>query len=284
MKSLYTELASITDYMNKLSLSRPDIRFVLKNNDNLILRTDGSGNLLKVIQSIYGNDVARRMIPIKNENADYIISGYISLPEIHRSSRNNMVTIVNGRVVRNQEINRDINGAYHSYKPDNRYPITVINIEVDPSVIDVNIHPTKMDIKFSKMESLLSLIRETVVSAITGRTLIPEVRKEDPVKPRYENMMFNLERHGSKEVVPEHIDLPDEEILTNSFEEVKSEIREREEYEATKTELMPEMWPVTQRSTVGTYIVAQIEKGMYLIDEHAAKERCNYERFKKMDG
>ena len=131
MKSLYTELASITDYMNKLSLSRPDIRFVLKNNDNLILRTDGSGNLLKVIQSIYGNDVARRMIPIKNENADYIISGYISLPEIHRSSRNNMVTIVNGRVVRNQEINRDINDAYHSYKPDNRYPITVINIEVE---------------------------------------------------------------------------------------------------------------------------------------------------------
>ena len=84
-------------------------------------------------------------------------------------------------------------------------------------MIDVNIHPTKMDIKFSKMESLLSLIRKTVVSAITGRTLIPEVRKEDPVKPRYENMMFNLERHGSKEVVPEHIDLPDEEILTNSF-------------------------------------------------------------------
>ena len=282
MKSLYTELASITDYMNKLALSRPDIRFVLKNNDNLILRTDGSGNLLKVIQSIYGNDVARRMIPIKNENADYIITGYISLPEIHRSSRNNMVTIVNGRVVRNQEINRDINDAYHSYKPDNRYPITVINISVDPSVIDVNIHPTKMDIKFSKMDSLLSLIRDTVVSAITGRTLIPEVRKEDSIKPRYENMMFNLERHGSKVVQPEHIDLPDEKILTNSFEEVKSEIREREEYEATKSELMPEMWPVGL--VHGTYIVAQNEKGMYLIDEHAAKERCNYERFKKMMG
>ena len=282
MKSLYTELASITDYMNKLALSRPDIRFVLKNNDNLILRTDGSGNLLKVIQSIYGNDVARRMIPIKNENADYIITGYISLPEIHRSSRNNMVTIVNGRVVRNQEINRDINDAYHSYKPDNRYPITVINISVDPSVIDVNIHPTKMDIKFSKMDSLLSLIRDTVVSTITGRTLIPEVRKEDPIKPRYENMMFNLERHGSKVVQPEHIDLPDEKILTNSFEDVKSEIREREEYEATKSELMPEMWPVGL--VHGTYIVAQNEKGMYLIDEHAAKERCNYERFKKMMG
>ena len=81
MKSLYTELASITDYMNKLSLSRPDIRFVLKNNDNLILRTDGSVIYLRLFKSIYGNDVARRMIPIKNENADYIISGYISLPE-----------------------------------------------------------------------------------------------------------------------------------------------------------------------------------------------------------
>ena len=91
-----------------------------------------------------------KMVPIKGENPDYEISGYISLPEVHRSSRNNMVTIVNGRVVRNMDINRVINDAYHSYKPDNRYPITVINIEVDPSVIDVNIHPTKMDIKFSK--------------------------------------------------------------------------------------------------------------------------------------
>ncbi len=281
MKSLYTELSSITDYMNKLALSKPNIRFLLSNNDNIILRTDGSGNLLKVIQSIYGNNVARKMIRIENENADYVISGYISLPEIHRSSRNNMVTIVNGRIVRNYEINKAINEAYHSYKPDNRYPITVINIEVDPSVIDVNIHPTKMDIKFSKMDSLIDLISKTVTSAITGRTLLVEgVKKEE--KPKYENMMLNLERHGSSVKEPEEIELPLDTLVTNDFEEVEDEIREREEYEKTKEELMPEMWPVGL--VHGTYIVAQNEKGMYLIDEHAAKERCNYERFKKQMG
>lgn len=281
MKSLYTELSSITDYMNKLALSKPNIRFLLSNNDNIILRTDGSGNLLKVIQSIYGNNVARKMIRIENENADYVISGYISLPEIHRSSRNNMVTIVNGRIVRNYEINKAINEAYHSYKPDNRYPITVINIEVDPSVIDVNIHPTKMDIKFSKMDSLIDLISKTVTLAITGRTLLVEgVKKEE--KPKYENMMLNLERHGSSVKEPEEIELPLDTLVTNDFEEVEDEIREREEYEKTKEELMPEMWPVGL--VHGTYIVAQNEKGMYLIDEHAAKERCNYERFMKQMG
>ncbi len=281
MKSLYTELSSITDYMNKLALSKPNIRFLLSNNDNIILRTDGSGNLLKVIQSIYGNNVARKMIRIENENADYVISGYISLPEIHRSSRNNMVTIVNGRIVRNYEINKAINEAYHSYKPDNRYPITVINIEVDPSVIDVNIHPTKMDIKFSKMDSLIDLISKTVTSAITGRTLLVEgVKKEE--KPKYENMMLNLERHGSSVKEPEEIELPLDTLVTNDFEEIESDIKEREEYEKTKEELMPEMWPVGL--VHGTYIVAQNEKGMYLIDEHAAKERCNYERFMKQMG
>ena len=86
------------------------------------------------------------------------MDGFISLPEVHRSSRSHMITLVNGRVVRNMELNRIINESYHSFKPDNRYPIVVLNITVDPSLIDVNIHPTKMDIKFSKFEELKILI------------------------------------------------------------------------------------------------------------------------------
>lgn len=294
MKSLYTELASITDYINKLALSQPSIRFTLQNNDNTILRTDGSGNILKVIQSIYGTDVARKMVRIKGENADYEISGYISLPEVHRSSRNNMVTIVNGRVVRNMDINRTINDAYHSYKPDNRYPITVINIEVDPSVIDVNIHPTKMDIKFSKIDTLLELIKQTVVAAITDRNLIPEVsvRKE---KPKREELFFNLERKQSKpKIEQEEITFEEPEIPVNEsiYEDEKSGdivhevVMENNEYKVnTKEEdkeFMPEMYPVGL--VHGTYIICQNEKGMYIIDQHAAKERCNYEKFKEAMG
>lgn len=282
MKSLYTELASITDYMNKLALSHPNIRFILENNDNLILRTDGSGNLLKVIQSVYGNDVVRKMVSVSGENADYEINGYISLPEVHRSSRNNMVVIVNGRVVRNTDINRTINEAYHSYKPDNRYPITVLNILVDPSVVDVNIHPTKMDIKFSKMDTLLELINEMIVSKISNRELIPkaflkeEKKEEIKKKPYYIEQFINLDSKGS---TVEEVTVPDEEIITNDDLE-SNVVSDSEEYKAEK--LMPEMYPVGL--VHGTYIILENEKGMYLMDLHAAKERCNYERFKKAMG
>ena len=284
MKSLYTELASITDYMNKLALSHPNIRFILENNDNLILRTDGSGNLLKVIQSIYGNDVVRKMVPVSGENADYEINGYISLPEVHRSSRNNMVTIVNGRVVRNAEINRVINEAYHSYKPDNRYPITVLNINVDPSVIDVNIHPTKMDIKFSKMDTLIELISEIVVSKISNRELIPkaflkkdkEEKEEEKEKPKYIEQFIKLDSKGS---TIEEVEIPEEEIIINDDLDIDL-VSDDEEYKEEK--LMPEMYPVGL--VHGTYIILENEKGMYLMDLHAAKERCNYERFKKAMG
>lgn len=296
MKSLYSELASITDYMNKLALSRPDIRFILTNNEHVILRTDGSNNTLKTIKSIYGPDVTRKMLEIKGENADYEIYGYISSPEVHRSSRNNMITLVNGRIVRNTDINRVINDSYHSYKPDNRYPITVLHIEVDPSVIDVNIHPTKMDIKFSKMDTLLDLIRETIQKTISNKNLIPEVVIKEP-KPKYQEMTLNLEREkGSKIEPPINDDKPQELIVNNFyFDEDKQEnityemdttgdvVQEAEtpynQYEETT---MPEMYPVGL--VHGTYIICQNEKGMYIIDQHAAKERCNYEKFKKEMG
>ncbi len=289
LKSLYSELANITDYMNKLSLSRPDIRFTLSNNGNIILRTDGKNNTLKTIQSIYGTDVARKMLEIKAENSDYEIYGYISSPEVHRSSRNNMITLVNGRVVRNIDINRTINDAYHSYKPDNRYPITVIHIIVDPSVIDVNIHPTKMDIKFSKMDTLLDLISNAIKEAITDRNLIPEVTIKAP-RPKYEEMTLNLEREVPKE------EFKPKEIIVNDF--YKAEEKETITYEEDKTgdivhdieeeynpydeKEMPEMYPVGL--VHGTYIICQNERGMYIIDQHAAKERCNYEKFKKEMG
>jgi DNA mismatch repair protein MutL len=282
MKSLYTELASITDYMNKLALSHPDIRFTLKNNDNFILRTDGSNNILKVIQSIYGSDVAYKMLKIEGENADYEISGYISKPEIHRSSRSNMVTIVNGRIVRNMDLNRTINDAYHSYKPDNRYPIVAINILVDPSVIDVNIHPTKMDIKFSKIDTLIDLIRNTIIAKISNRNLIPEVAIK-PEREHHEEIKLDLERHHSK--VNENIEIDKPEIIVNDSiyeDEITGDIVQTVSDNEEDQEFMPEMYPVGL--VHGTYIICQNEKGMYIIDQHAAKERCNYEKFKKAMG
>ena len=267
LSSLYAELANITDYINKIALSNPNIKFTLINNGNVLLQTSGNGDLLKVIYAIYGLDITKKMLDIKNENEDYNINGYISLPEVHRASRNTIVTLVNGRVVRNQELNRVINDSYHSYKPDNRYPVVVLNIEVDPSLIDVNIHPTKMDIKFSNFEELKELVKITIENRIKNINLIPHIEVE--VKEELEQI---------KEIKPKKIyeeikldfDTPIMEDTTTY--EVNSDFLDDEIVEEEK---MPMMYPVG--AVHGTYIICQNEKGMYLIDQHAAKERINYE-------
>ena len=273
LKSLYTELSSITEYVNKIALSHPEIRFTLINNGNTILKTDGSNNLLKTISSIYGMDVARKMLEINNEDDDYIINGFISLPEVNRAGRNHIITLVNGRVVRNQELNRIINDSYHSYKPDNRYPIVVINIELDPSLVDVNIHPTKMDIKFSKLEELLDLVKKTIINKLNKQTLIPVI--EQPINDFDEPVILEktietkVELIEINEVLPKN-EKPKYEEITLKFDEIKEE-------EAKYEERLPLLYPVGL--VHGTYIVCQNEVGMYLIDQHAAKERINYELF-----
>lgn len=275
LKSLQSELANITDFINKLALSHPNIKFTLINNDSVILNTDGSGNLLKTINAIYGTEVSRNMFEITAENDDYSISGFISAPLIHRSSRNHMITLVNGRVVRNQELNRIINDSYHSYKPDNRYPIVVINIEVDPSLIDVNIHPTKMDIKFSKFDGLIELVSNTIKNKISKKNLIPKIEiTEKPIieKKQYEEIKLDLERISEDEEKYAPIEV-NEEFTTTEVEQ--DDIDE-------KQERMPEIYPVGL--VHGTYIIGQNELGMYLIDQHAAKERINYEYYKEKLG
>ena len=269
LSSLYAELANITDYINKIALSNPSIKFTLMNNGNIVLQTSGNGDLLKVIYAIYGLDITKKMLEIQNENEDYSISGYISLPEVHRASRNAIVTLVNGRVVRNQELNRIINDSYHSYKPDNRYPVVVLNIEVDPSLIDVNIHPTKMDIKFSNFEDLKELVRITIQNRIRNINLIPHIeevnedteeKQEIVSKKKYEEIKLDF-------------DTPIKEDTT--FYNINNDFLDDEEEPNETTEKMPMMYPVG--SVHGTYIICQNEKGMYLIDQHAAKERINYE-------
>ena len=269
LKSLYTELANIMDYINKIALSHPEIRFVVTNDDKELLRTDGSGNLLKCIKNVFGINTAKKMLEINSSNNDYIISGYISFPELYKSSRNSIITIVNGRVVKNSELNRTINDSYHSYKPDNYYPIVVLNISVDTSLVDVNIHPTKMDIKFGNMEDLLSLVENTIKDKLKNRNLIPDIikKKEDIVESKvpiqYEEIKLDFDTVNNVE----------EEYVINN--DILEEEKETEEFK----EAMPHMYVVGL--VHGTYIICQNELGMYIIDQHAAKERINYELVKE---
>lgn len=287
LKSLYTELAHITDYMNKLALSNSHIRFTLINDGRVILQTDGSSNPLKTIRSIYGIGVAKKMIEVSAFNNDYEISGYVSLPEVYKSNRNAMITIVNGRVVRNTELNRKINEAYSSYKPDNYYPVVVLNITVDTTLVDVNIHPTKMDVKFSKLEELKELVYNMIREKISHKTLIPHIEDKPQIieSKKYveeqtldfglvsedtEEYVINNDLDNSKTVSEDNIKLePDEFISDNKLDTLVHEDDENK---------LPMMYPVGL--VHGTYIICQNEGGMYLIDQHAAKERINYELIK----
>jgi DNA mismatch repair protein MutL len=265
LKSLYAELAVIVDYVNKVALSHPEIKFTLYNNGKKLLNTDGSNNLLKVIKEVHGIDIAKKMIEIHNSNDDYIIDGYISYPEITKSNRNSIVNIVNGRIIRNMELNKIINDAYHTYKAEDRYPVIVLNIEVDPTLIDVNIHPTKLDIKFSKMDSLKELIDKSIKEHLESLTLIPSITTHQVESIQYIKPTLELDRVVEEPLFKQEYEVKEEAInyTTNIIESPKDRL--------------PELDPVAL--VHGTYIVCQNDLGMYLIDQHAAKERINYEKY-----
>ena len=276
LSSTYSELANVIDYVNKIALSYTNIRFRLLNDGKEILNTSGSGNLLKVINNIYGIDIAKKMIEIEGNNDDYKIKGYISLPEVTRSSKNHMTTIVNGRVVRNSILYKSINEAYSNYKEDSRYPICVILIETDPSLLDVNIHPSKLDIRFSNFDELNKLIKETIEKSIKDKLLIPNITFKNEELPKYENIELNIERETNNNEYKNKL----EELINFNIKEDNSKYNEEnivsEAISISEEKKLPELYPVAL--LLGTYIVCENNEGIYLIDQHAAKERCNYER------
>ena len=281
LKSLYAELANITDYVNKMALAYPNIKFVLVNNDKELLNTDGSGNLLKVINAIYGLTVTKKMLEIDISNDDFHIMGYTTYPEINRSNKNNITILVNNRVIKNYEITKTIHECYHTFMAQDKYPITVLNIICDPYLIDVNIHPTKMDVKFSKIEDLKDLITNTITKKLKETLLIQE---------GYYDTSNVLEEIEKAEVKPEYIAPKLEEVTLNFTvhdddkvyldagvkEENKVSFDEKEEIIPVHEVSIKPIKPIG--ACLGTYIIGENEDGIYIIDQHAAAERINYEK------
>ena len=304
LKSEPTELASCVSYIEKIALSYPKIKFTLNNNERAVVKTSGSGNLKKTIHEIYGLQVSSKLIEIKNSNDDYDIRGFICKPEILKSNRYHMTTIVNGRVIRNNDLNRAINDAYYTYKPDSKYPIVVINIETDPTLIDVNIHPTKQDIKFSKQDQLYNLITKTIKDALYQNLLLPSAMErlkatndviskeeinsiiEDKITLENKSAMDNTS-NGNYSLHTDAL-LAQGEFNFNVFEDTveynaKEKIKENPEIDSQQ---QPEnkikslnLHPIGAINL--TFIVAQGDDGLYLIDQHAAHERINYEKVLK---
>ncbi|GIP41559.1 DNA mismatch repair endonuclease MutL [Paenibacillus sp. J45TS6] len=374
MKTIQTELGHISDAIYRMALSHPDIAFTLRHNGNMLLQTIGNGDLVQVIAAIYGTSAAKTMLPVNGENLDYKISGFVSRPDFTRANRNGISTIINGRYIRNYGLNQALLKAYHTLLPINRFPLAVLQLEMHPSLVDVNVHPAKLEVRFSKEAELYAFVEEIVHAALRQEVLIPQVVKQTIGKPgstsivqeqfhfprgkiedRAETKQFSgsfakqlpfseekelpatemresavhydgqvqakdqiLPSKGLKDDLDEDYIQPDgkqERLSPFNYSEASSEVRnERQQVKQSQlnksfkdyyrdiaasksnkpddphhqSSERPELPEFPELSLIGqhhgTYLIAQNDSGLYLIDQHAAHERINYEFYYKQFG
>ncbi|MCM3587235.1 DNA mismatch repair endonuclease MutL [Mesobacillus maritimus] len=349
MKTIHTELGNITDVVNRLALSHPEVSIRLVHNERKLLYTTGNGDVRQVLAAIYGMNMVKNMVPISGQSLDYKIKGWITLPEITRASRNYMSTMINGRFIKNYPLAKAIQEGYHTLLPIGRYPLVFLDIQMDPLLVDVNVHPSKMEVRLSKEQELNQLVTETIKNTFKTKALIPAgFTQSKPEKPKSEQTFFELDHlpdSESSRVEPVQtrntVNLPEQgevretftpptvsgnafetqhvesvessswtkpfehfeeirtETVVNSYEEELettedictesvSEYREPiaewkvDPSESVAPSRVPPLYPIGQMH--GTYILAQNDKGLYIIDQHAAQERIKYEYFREKVG
>ncbi|MGX7030315.1 DNA mismatch repair endonuclease MutL [Vagococcus zengguangii] len=184
VKTLQTELSNIVDLLNRLAMSHPNIAFRLVHDGNQMLRTTGNGDLKQAIAGIYGVSTAKKMLAVAGEDLDFKVSGYVSLPELTRAGRQYISIIINGRYIRNFALNKAIIAGYGSKLMVGRYPIAVLQIEMDPLLVDVNVHPTKQEVRLSKEPELMHLIETSIKAVFEEQRLVPQVDTKDIFKKK----------------------------------------------------------------------------------------------------
>ncbi|EHI70580.1 DNA mismatch repair endonuclease MutL [Streptococcus ictaluri] len=336
MKSLQAELAHIVDVINRLSLAHPEVAFTLISDGKTLTQTSGKGDLRQAISGIYGLNTARKMIEISNADLDFEVSGYVSLPELTRANRNYMTILINGRYIKNFLLNRAILDGYGSKLMVGRFPIVVIDIQIDPYLADVNVHPTKQEVRISKERELMTIIKTAISESLRAQDLIPDaldnlakssVRGKDKAEQiklplqssqlyydAQKNDFFVKETAMSEEPFlndsSSYLDRPVKEIDKVEVEETLEQYSQpsvkhasRPNHEQAETEhsgidfknkqkmtqmiqrlekeeakVFPELEYFGQMH--GTYLFAQGQEGLYIIDQHAAQERVKYEYYR----
>lgn len=308
IKSLNTELSHITDYINKIALSHPEISFKLFNNQRLLFQTNGQNNLQSVISNVYGFDIAKKMLPFSAKSDGYEISGFISDPIINRASRNYVTLIVNGRAIRNYNLTRSILEAYHTLLPKDKYPIVVLNLKLDPILVDVNVHPAKLEVRFSQEERLKTFIYTEIKKVLKTIDYIPQTelsieRTKEVIKPVQETLSFQVSNQLTKPIISSSLEK--ESTLLKSTTPLVEEIRESQEVIKVKENRLNDhdrevtfkqeekdelklVAPTQKKETTlelyyigqlhGTYLLAQNQEGLFIVDQHAAMERVQYEK------
>ena len=174
LRNPHTEQANSTNIIHKFALSYPNVAFELHVDGKITFKTYGDGDVHKILSKIYNMGVARNMIEFSGNNDDYKVFGYISVPEETRASKNYINIFINGRYIKNYGIQNAIIDAYGTLLMINRYPLCVINIEMDPILLDVNVHPTKQEVRLSKEAELIRLIKEVIAERLSNYTYIPQ--------------------------------------------------------------------------------------------------------------
>lgn len=292
LKPAKNELAAISYFMDRIALAHPEIRFQLINDNKNYLSTSGSDKKVSLIGEIYGLEAAKNII-----ESSYVADGYhaelvLIKPSIYRSNKLEMTLIVNGRFVKNYDINNAIIEGYQTFLPIGKYPITVIYLDIDPLLVDVNVHPSKTEVKISNIADICDRLKKEIKDNLENSMLIPtrEVEKKPIIEAYKKENIFNMPEMIFKEektkytvnVLEEFIELPKikEE---NKIKPIKEESIEQIIKEEVKSEKrLPYLEYVGQ--IFGTYLIFQNDEGLYLLDQHAAAERINYEKYYEILG
>lgn len=317
LSSLATELSHVSDIVNRLALSHSDVAFVLKNNGKTLLKTAGNGNQKQTFSAIYGVKAAAKMISFNAKDLDFEVDGMVSYPELTRSNRNGISLLINGRYIRNFKLTKAVLNGYGSKLMVGRFPYAVINIRLDPLLCDVNVHPTKQEVRISKEPQLEKLISEGIFARLSQENLIPNAVKNlnhskrtgfsgeqtDLLEksPKYkgpvsaevtaalvgESLDDKLDGKQSvlaKDVRPivisKRTDLEKAElkIWDQKYVQKKTSVKDQEISAESSQKRFPELRYIGQMH--GTYLFAESEDGLYIIDQHAAQERCKYEYYR----
>ena len=260
LKSGNTEFNAIIDLMQKFALGNPQIAFELYADDKLKLQTPGNGSLDETMMHIYGLETAKNSIPVEFSDYDFSVRGVLVLPSINRSTKQYINCFINGRIVRSFLIQKAIIDAYREFMMPDRYPVCVLNIDVDYQLVDVNVHPSKWEIRLSKERQLCSLIQTSINEILKkqfkpGEIRLPKQNVRIEEKPLFETTYTEV-RH--------------DDVLQEKTEEyVPAERKEEPAIVVERFQYLAQLH--------GNYILACDEDNLYIVDQHAAMERCMYE-------
>lgn len=272
LKATNTEMSYIVDYINKIALSHPEISFTLTNNGKRLFKSPGTNDHLKVLSNIYSIDIIKSMSPFEGQNAYFNVSGFMTKPQFTRSTRNHITVIANDRMIKNNRIINAVSEGYKTYLPVGKYPIVFLKIDLDPLLIDVNIHPQKLEVKFTEERMLLSLITRTIREQIKTLNLIPEikeVKKEEPYK--FEKLNLTSKTDEPVLIKEDFVKFIDKKVNQIEEQDIESETI------TTQIRKVPNMEYIG--TYMGTYLLCQNDEGLYIIDQHAAAERIRYENY-----